>query len=154
MFINNRNRIFWARQRGFGRSYPQARIDSPMRKIVTLIKIRSYKKPKEALTNQRCGVCKLLAHAGSAKAGIMGADEQYFIDVIAVGKRVFECVGAVIFAQDLPVVVIVITPRVAGGDEVLFLYSPAERVAGKLGNSVVSMVTPFYLLSEGLLWSR
>jgi hypothetical protein len=40
-------------------------------------------------------------------AGIAGADEQYLSNAIAAGKRVFECVGAIIFRQDLPVVVAV-----------------------------------------------
>jgi hypothetical protein len=65
-------------------------------------------------------------------AGIAGADEQYFVDVIAAGKRVFECVGAVVFGQDLHVVVMVITPRVAEGDKVLFLYPSAKRIGNRV----------------------
>jgi hypothetical protein len=36
-----------------------------------------------------------------------------------------------VLAQDLPVVVIVVTPGVAGGDEVLFLYPSVESAVAR-----------------------
>ena len=46
--------------------------------------------------------------------------QQYFIDVVAVDKFSLQIVGAIVFSQDLPVVVIVIKGRFAGQFSILF----------------------------------
>jgi hypothetical protein len=43
-------------------------------------------------------------------AGTTRTADQDFVNVVAVGIPAFECIGAVVLAQDLPVVVIVIMP--------------------------------------------